>query len=189
MHNDALILSKTIPKACKYLDNNTKKNCKYKKKWKPWTELTYEEKIILADKESIKDELRQVRIFLLILKDFKNNPKTIKNLDFNKKFLSNIQKPHTPHNTSQFLTSTYYKNSNNSKELELEQEDPKFIDDVSNRDIPDNSLEFCEPGGSMKCTLKKLTILDDIIFKNTNEDYNSLESWPKSSGKKMRNEI
>jgi hypothetical protein len=41
----------------------------------------------------------------------------------------------------------------------------------------------------MKCTLKKLTILDDIIFKNTNEDYNSLESWPKSSGKKIRNEI
>jgi hypothetical protein len=48
----------------KFLENKSKrdKSSHMGRKWKPYKYMTYEEKKRLADKESLKDHMRQVRI-------------------------------------------------------------------------------------------------------------------------------
>jgi hypothetical protein len=44
----------------KMLENKSKRDFKQKRKWKPWNELTYQEKKFLIDKESLKDQIKNV---------------------------------------------------------------------------------------------------------------------------------
>jgi len=46
----------------KFLENKRKRDINIGRKWKPYKYMTYEEKKRLADKEALKDHMRQVKI-------------------------------------------------------------------------------------------------------------------------------
>lgn len=64
MEKDALVLKRTCSKTDKFLENKSKRDAKSKRKWKPYKELTYEERKSLSDRESIKDHFKQVRVYI-----------------------------------------------------------------------------------------------------------------------------
>ncbi len=71
MQKDALVINtvnnEKNNKSNKFLENKSKrdKDNKFKgKKWKQWKDLTYIEKKCLGEKERIRDEIKQVFLFL-----------------------------------------------------------------------------------------------------------------------------
>ena len=64
MDNFALVPRKA-EKEDKLLENKSKRDKRYKRKWKPYKNLSYAEKKYLADKESFKDNFKRVNIRIL----------------------------------------------------------------------------------------------------------------------------
>jgi hypothetical protein len=160
MKNDNINYKNCDVNSKKILSNKTKRNNKknYPKsgeKWKPYKYMTYEEKKRLADRESFKDHLKQVKLFVLTLffKEIRNNPKILKNLDFDRKSIKNIIKPATPHNTSQFLSTNFCMGRNENIPKSLILVDPlgytyNTCEDITS-DAIDETDDYCIPGGSM----------------------------------------
>ncbi len=93
-----------------------------------------------------------------LTKEFKNNPKLLKNIEASNKTMYVINKPQTPHNTGQFLIKNFNV-SNEFDEVDLNQE---YFD-----------TDMCRTGGSMKG--KILINLDFLNNKRFNSEGAEME--------------
>jgi hypothetical protein len=72
----------------------------------------------------------------------------LKNLDYSKKSLNLINKPNTPHNTTQYLTHNYSQGRNEKVIIpEVGQDDMNDEDMLV--DYMNETDDYCIPGGSM----------------------------------------
>ena len=157
--------------------------------------MTYENRKLM-DKESIKDNLKQVYKYLN--KIFTNNSRILKSLDYSKKNINKIIKPATPHNTTQYLTSNFAQ-GRNEKIVSLPNEYAMFDmnENINEEDVlvdyMNEADDYCVPGGSMKDILAQQANIqehssslqtdqlnpNDFVESNSNEEENEIERYKK----------
>lgn len=72
----------------------------------------------------------------------------MKNLDFSKKSITSVTKPHTPHNTSQYLTYNY--GQSRDEKAGISEFQPYIEVDESPVDYLNSADDYCVTGGSMR---------------------------------------